>query len=404
MSEAHEDIIPEPVVPREEAAAGEARAPQAEQQNTGDGFFSQRAATPPPPKKSVISGCFWALIIGAGVLVLTITAAVLILVIGGMSMLKGAFNNFSIESSGLARQTRYQESFLMGRQQSRNRIVVVNVQGVITGGEEGGFGGGHIASAPAIVNKLRYLIKDETVKAVIIRVDSPGGEVTASDEIYSMVCRLRNERKIPVVASMGSLAASGGYYVAVGCDYIIAHRMTTTGSIGVIIQTFKYYDLFQKIGVRGEAFTSGKMKDMLSGERPTTPEEQALTQKLVMTVYGDFVGVVAKGRKQLTTEKIRNTIIGDGRVFLGVQALELGLVDQLGYFEDAVKKSAQLAKLGDDYKVVTLNPPFSLASLFGQIEAGGGRNLNIQLPGAGNGFHMEQGRVYLLPAGFSETR
>jgi len=367
-----------------------------------DGFFAQRPVQP-PEKKSVISGCFWAMIIGIGVLMLLITGAVLILVLSGVSAMKGAVGELNLDNADV-KPPRYQEAYVMGNAHSGNKIAVVNVHGVITSSEDGGLMSSRLASSPSIVARLRYILKEDSIKAVIIHIDSPGGEVTASDEIYHMVMRIRQERHIPVIASMGSLAASGGYYVAVGCDYIVANRMTATGSIGVIMQAFKYYDLFQKIGVQGEVYKSGKMKDMLSGDRPTTPEEKAVVQNLIMRVYGDFVGVVAKGRSKLTADKIRHTEVGDGRVFLGVQALELGLIDQLGYFEDAVNQAAKMAKMGgDDYRVVTLNPPFSLSMLFSSMDSKfGGRNVSVQLPGSHPDFKLEKGRVYLLPPEFAE--
>jgi len=377
--------------------------PSASTGAANDSFFAQRQVQPPSDKKSVISGCFWAMIIGVGILMLLITGAVIILVLSGVSTMKGAVGELNLDNDG-GKPPRFQESFIMGNSHSPNKVAVINVHGVITGGDEGGMMSSRMATSSTINSRLRYILKDESIKAVILHIDSPGGEVTASDEIYHMVQRVRKERHIPVIASMSSLAASGGYYISVGCDYIVANRMTATGSIGVIMQSYKYYDLFQKIGVKGEAYTSGKMKDMLSGERPTTPEERAVVQDLIMNVYGDFVNVVAKGRPKLTPEKIRNTIVGDGRVFLGVQAYDLGLVDQLGYFEDAVDQAVKIAKLGKDYKVISLNPPFSLASLFSQMEARfGGTSVQVQLPGASNnGFKLEKGRFYLLPKEFAE--
>lgn len=366
-----------------------------------DGFFASAHTTSSPiEKKSGSSGCFWAMII-------TIIVITVIIVIGGVALVFVGVASFKstigeIGDGGFA-PSKYQESFIAGNRNSGNKIAVVHVTGIISGTEEGGGFSGRAASASAINKKLRHILKDNSVKAMVVRIDSPGGEVTASDEIYHMLQKIHQERKIPIVASMGSLAASGGYYIAVGCDYIIAHRMTTTGSIGVIIQTYKYYELFQKIGVKGEAYTSGPMKDMLSGERPTTPYEQEVVKKLLNTIYCDFVKVVAAGRPKLTEDKIKNTIIGDGRIFLGSEALTLGLVDELGYFEDAVKKAATMAKIENDFKVVSLNEPFTLASLFGQMETSE-KAMKIELPGTSSGMKLEKGKIYMLPKDMIEMQ
>ncbi|MDD3119327.1 MAG: signal peptide peptidase SppA [Victivallales bacterium] len=357
-----------------------------------DGFFASSPPTP-PQKRSGSSGCFWAMIIIILVMVAGIVIGGVVLIAGGISSLKSTMGQMG--DGGLA-PGKYQETVVSGNRSSDNKIAVVYVNGVISGTDDGGFSS-RGATAAVVNRKLRHILKDHRIKAVVVRIDSPGGEVTASDEIHHMLLRIRKERKIPVVASMGSMAASGGYYIAVGCDYIVAHRMTTTGSIGVIIQTYKYYDLFQKIGIKGEAYTSGPMKDMLAGDRPTTPAEQEVVKQILAHIYTDFVKVVAAGRsKYLTAEKIRDTKIGDGRIFLGSEALKLHLVDELGYFEDAVNKAAALAHLGENYKVVTLNEPFSLATLFGQMETSEERAVKLEMPGS-KGVKLEKGKFYLLP-------
>lgn len=378
--------------------------------------IAQATATPPPPpprageqffnsapggerKQKGSNGCFWTLIIAIVAIFMIVLVVGALIAGSAMESMSSAFGKLS--EGGFAQPSKYQEVFISGKRASQNKIAVVQLKGIITSGDDSGFSS-QGASAASINARLRHILNDNNVKALIIRIDSPGGEVTASDEIYHMVRRIRKERRIPVIASMGSLAASGGYYVACACDRIIAHRMTTTGSIGVIVQTFKYYELFKKIGLQGEAFTSGPMKDMLNGERPTTPEEKEIVDRLVMDVYEDFVKVVAEGRPQLTEENIRNSVIGDGRVFLGVQAEQYGLVDSLGYFEDAVAQAVRMADLGDDYKVLSLNTPFSLAMLFGQMEARSG-SISLSLPGSSS-FKLESGKIYLLPREFAETR
>ncbi len=362
-----------------------------------DGFFGERHAK---QEKSSGSGCFWAIIIGIISVLVIIIVMIGVVLVGAVATVKSTITEIGGEVN--MKNNKYQETFVTGSRSSNNKIALVEVKGIITGQSSGGLSSSG-ASAASINSKLRHILKDKSFKALIVRIDSPGGEVTASDEIYHMLMKIRKERKIPVVASMGSLAASGGYYVACGCDKIMAHKMTTTGSIGVIIQTYKYYDMFKKIGLKGEAFTSGPMKAMLSGDKPTSEAEKVIVKKLVMNVYDDFVGIVAKGRPKLTKEIIKTTEVGDGRVFLGAQAVKNGLVDELGYFEDAVALTAKMANLST-YKVVSLNIPFSLGMLFGQMESkAAAKSVNIQLPGS-PGFKMETGKIYLLPAEFAEKR
>jgi protease-4 len=361
-----------------------------------EGFFNERKE--PEPAKRGSGGCFWIIILGLFATFLTVIITVGVVIAGAVSSFQSSLGEFR-EAGGAG--SSFQESVVSGDGSSHNKIALINIKGIITNQEIGGFGSASNASAPQINKRLKHILNDHSVKALIVRIESPGGEVTASDEIYHMIMKIKQERNIPVVASMGSLAASGGYYIACGCDKIVAHKMTTTGSIGVIIQTYKYYDMFQKIGLKGEAYTSGPMKAMLSGDRPTTEEEVDVVSDLVMIVYDDFVRIVAEGRPDLSVEDIKSSELGDGRVFLGSQAYENGLVDQLGYFDDAVKLAAEMAGL-NNYKVVSLNTPFTLAHIFGQVEEKSS-NLKIQFPGDG-GFKLEKGRIYLLPPEFADAQ
>lgn len=361
-----------------------------------DGFFNERKE--PESAKRGSGGCFWLIIFGLFATFLTVIITVGVIIAGAVNSFKSSLGEFSEAGRG---RSSFQESFVSGDGSSHNKIALINIKGIITNQEVGGFGSASNASVPQINKRLEHILHDPSVKALIVRIESPGGEVTASDEVYNMLMRIKRDRDIPIVASMGSLAASGGYYIACGCDKIVAHRMTTTGSIGVIIQTYKYYEMFQKIGLRGEAYTSGPMKAMLSGDRATTVAEMDVVRELVMNVYDDFVRIVAEGRPNLSVEGIKSSVLGDGRVFLGSQAYENGLVDQLGYFDDAVKLAAEMAGL-NNYKVVSLNTPFTLAHMFGQMEEKSS-NLKIQFPGDG-GFKLEKGRIYLLPPEFADAQ
>jgi protease-4 len=182
---------------------------------------------------------------------------------------------------------------------------------------------------------------------VVIRVDSPGGGVGPSQEIYTEIERLAAEK--PVVVSMGSVAASGGYYVAAPAQRIVANPGTITGSIGVIMNFTNYQDLLDKIGLKSNVITSGKHKDIGSSVRPMTDEDRAILQGLIDDVHQQFVAAVAKGRK---LEIDVTSKLADGRVFTGRQAQAIGLVDDLGNFQDAVTIAAELSGIDDEPHLV----------------------------------------------------
>src|SRR5207244_6324755 len=184
----------------------------------------------------------------------------------------------------------------------------------------------------------------------------PRGEVVAADEIYSAV--VRTGARKPVVVYMDSLAASGGYYVSCGGKFLMANETTITGSIGVIIQTLNYEQLFNKVGLAAVVFKSGKFKDMLNGARPITSEERDLVQSFIMKTYDKFLGIVAKERK-LPPDLLRNTI-ADGRILSGKEAFENKLIDGLGELDDAFRKAKELGN-AQEPKVVKYGPRFSLA-------------------------------------------
>ena len=272
----------------------------------------------------------------------------------------GSFiSSFDKGGSTLTSSEEFTTEFVSGNSGAENRIAIIDVKGAIASDTESF--GTSVANSRDIVKLIRAAVKDEAVKAIIIDLDTPGGEVTASDEIY-------HELKLcqkPVVAMMNSMAASGGYYVACGADRIVANRNTMTGSIGVIISSVNISELLEWAKVKPEFYTSGKMKAMLNPAKPTTEEESKIIQALVMDAYNDFAGIVAEARN-IPLEKITNGELGDGRVFDGKQALENGLVDELGYFtaaEDAAIKLAGLAR--EDCRIERFKNNSSLSDLFG---------------------------------------
>ena len=197
---------------------------------------------------------------------------------------------------------------------------------------------GEVERPEPILDTLVSLRRDPSIKAIILRIDSPGGSVAPFQEIYREVLKTRKDKK--VVASMGTVAASGGYYVAAGADRIMANPGTATGSIGAIILFRNLEGLFGKLGIYRSAITSGKFKDAGSPDRALSEEEKGLFQRLVDDVHDQFVTAIAEGRG---LDRSRIEEVADGRLLTGRQALELGLVDKLGNFEDAVELAGSLA-------------------------------------------------------------
>jgi protease-4 len=276
----------------------------------------------------------------------------------------------------------------------QGKIVQIALRGVISSSVAGSVGETMVDD---IRMQLHQAALDSDVKAIVLYVDSPGGEVTASDMIYDAVTRARAQK--PVVVYMGSLAASGGYYVSCGGSYLMANDTSLTGSIGVIIETLNYESLFGKIGLESVVFKSGQFKDMLNGARAMTPEEKAYVQDMVMQTYGKFVGIVARERK--IPEAQLRTGIADGRVISGRDALNDKLIDGLGQVEDAYQKARDLAK-APDAPVVRYEQGFKLGKLLrvftGKSES---TKVEVDLPGAVTQ-HLEAGRLYLLPSIFAE--
>lgn len=191
--------------------------------------------------------------------------------------------------------------------------------------------------------------KDTAIKALILRINSPGGGVTASDEIYHLIKTYSTQSKVPVIASLGSLAASGGYYIACSADEILAHPTTVTGSIGVLIAGFNVAGLMDKLGVENQTYTSGPHKDILSPLRDSTVGEKEIVDSVIDSLYQRFVAVVSENRTRL--DRTRLGEITDGRIYAASQALDAGLIDGIGRIDDAI--TAAKARAGvDDAQVI----------------------------------------------------
>jgi protease-4 len=342
-----------------------------------------RISAPPASKPRRSWGWMVAAIILTVLLVLSLFGNLTQLITGAFSIKHGARS----EGFGGAHSVGPKlDEVLLKDNHSANKIAVITVDGVITG-QAGGQSGASMVDV--LQAELDRAAEDRRVKAVILKVDSPGGEVLASDEIYRAIRDFQDgdpdeharsaHRGKPVICSMGSLAASGGYYVSSGCRWIVANQLTLTGSIGVIMHGWNYRGLMDKVGLEPMVYKSGRLKDMLSGERATNeipPEERALVQSLIDETYGRFTNVVLEGRsaahelnKKDGQELATNWLaFADGRVVSGREALELGLVDELGNFDVAVEQARKLVHI-DDCNLVEYRERYELAdllSMFGQ--------------------------------------
>ena len=244
---------------------------------------------------------------------------------------------------------------------SGGKIVLINIEGSIVGGRSGFGLFGLESGADDIAEQIKRAGEDSSVKAIILRINSPGGSAAASQELHEEVHKARENGKI-VVASMSDVAASGGYYVACGADKIVANPGTITGSIGVIFSQLQYSELLEKYGVRSNVIKSGKYKDLGSPLRNMTEEERQILQEMIDDIYSQFVHAVAEGRQMNESEVLE---LADGRIFTGRQAKELGLVDELGNFQDAVDLAAGLAELKGKPKVVEYGKKSPFESFFG---------------------------------------
>ena len=242
-----------------------------------------------------------------------------------------------------------------------DRVAVVAVEGTIT-------------DARDIIAQLHRYRDQPNVKALVLRIDSPGGAVAPSQEIYTEVLKLRRETGKLVVASMGSVAASGGYYVAAATDRIVANPGTITGSIGVIMQIPNFGGLLEKVGIRATIIKAGQYKDLASITRDLTEPERQILQGVMDDVHGQFIEAVATGRRM---DRAKVEPLADGRIFSGRQALGLGLVDELGDLTDAVDRAARLVGITGRPRVVQeRRSRFSLWDLARE-------QLGLALPGPG---------------------
>lgn len=234
-----------------------------------------------------------------------------------------------------------------------SKVLMLDLIGMISSSEEHGF-----YPLPSQVARLKEALTkaadDPKIQSLVLRINTPGGTVTASDVLYHELRLFKKKKNIPIIASIMDVGASGGYYVAMGADKIVAHPSSITGSLGVIMLTMNANGLLEKIGVHANAITSGPKKDMGSPFRAMTDEERAIFQSVINGFYERFLTVIKEGRKNLTAEEIRR--LADGRIYSGEQAKAVGLVDSIGYLDDAVELAKREAGLTEARLVVYQQP------------------------------------------------
>ena len=235
-----------------------------------------------------------------------------------------------------------------------DKVAVIRIEGIILDSRE-------------TIEELRHYRDNPSVKAIVLRIDSPGGAVVPSQEIFAEVRKTRAEGKIKVVTSMGNVAASGGYYIAAATDRIVANPGTLTGSIGVIMELANVKGLLEKVGVQSVIIKSGRHKDMASPFRAMTPEDRALLQTVLDDVHAQFIDAVATGRS-LQLEQVKT--LADGRIFTGKQAQTVNLVDELGDLHDAIQLAARLVGISGEPRVIETHKRFSWRDLLQGLYSG----------------------------------
>lgn len=270
-----------------------------------------QADTAVKPQRSLLRRIFWAIVIGGGALILL---------------------NALLPDLDLS---------------SQDRVALIRIEGVIL-------------DAQATISELKQYSENPLVKAIVLRIDSPGGGVVPSQEIHDAVKRVKNKSNKAVIASMGTVAASGGYYIAAATDRIIANPGTLTGSIGVIMEMANFEGLMKKVGVEGVVIKSGRFKDVGSPLRKMSDEERKLLQSVMDDVHHQFIQAVADGRS-LEVSDVEP--LADGRIYTGRQAKEARLVDELGDLDDAIHIAADIAGMEGEPKVVEPRKRFSIRDL-----------------------------------------
>ncbi|MGI5816711.1 MAG: signal peptide peptidase SppA [Armatimonadota bacterium] len=294
---------------------------------------------PPPPSAPGASRSNWLLIAGLAFIGIVLLVGMIIMIVAITSMASGS----EMRLGGVG-----------------ERVGVITVEGVISASGGQTMFGAPLGGVRQTLRQLRRAEEDASIKAVVLRINSPGGTPAASQELYHEIRRLADAK--PVVVSMADVAASGGYYIALPAEKIIANPATLTGSIGVRMSFLRYYELMDRVGVEGGDITSGPLKDIGSPWRTMSETERQLIQDMIDNIHKQFVEHVAESRR-IEIEDARK--LADGRIFTGEQALEAGLVDELGGFNHAVKVAGELAGIEGEPQVRDIGGRTGLLDLLG---------------------------------------
>ncbi|MEP6888580.1 MAG: signal peptide peptidase SppA [Nitrospirales bacterium] len=254
------------------------------------------------------------------------------------------------------------------------KVLLVDLSGVISSHESDG-----LVARPSMVAQIKEELgraaEDPQIKALVLRINSPGGTVTASDIIYHELQAFKHKRKVPVIASIMDVGASGGYYVAMAADKVMVHPSSVTGSLGVIMMTVNARGLLEKVGLEANTITSGPRKDMGSPFRAMTEGERDIFHTVIMSFYERFLTVIHEGRKNLTPEDIRK--FADGRIYSGEQATALGLTDGIGYLDDAIELAKREAGMTEASVVTYRRPGEYKNNIYSQLLGGSGGVLSL---------------------------
>jgi protease-4 len=270
----------------------------------------------------------------------------------GIGVLVGSFFLFTVATQGIeqlaaeSQEKTVTEKVISGNSKADNKIVVVSIEGVITSNADG-----------FIARQIRRVMSDAKVKAVVLRVDSPGGTMAGSDYYLHLLKKAKSKRRIPVVVSMGSIAASGGYYVSMVGDEIYAEPSTITGSIGVIASLFDASELLKKVGIESTPIVSGPHKAMGSFTKPMSEEERAIWQHLIDDNFDRFKEVIREGRREFSKAPKELDKLATGQIYTANEAVTHKLIDEIGFLDDAIERAGNLANLEErDYKVIQYKP------------------------------------------------
>jgi protease IV len=348
--------------------------------------------TPPPPRSSCSGWKMFSVI-----LVVLLLGSLALNFLGLLGAMVGGVGGATGAQSG-----KHFHEVVVDNPTAKPKIAVLEVKGMISSDP---WGRGTKSIADIIEDQLKWAGEDNDVKAVILKVDSPGGEVMASDDIANAIRKFQDQHKKPVISQMGSLAASGGYYVSAPCQWIVANDLTITGSIGVILHSINYRGLMDKVGVQPVVFKSGRFKDMLSGSKKPEeqdPAEKEMIQSMIMETYQKFKKVVADGRAAAATKNKGKgktlatnwADLADGRVLTGRQALDNGFVDEIGNFQTAVETTKRIAGITGEARLIRYEEPFDISSVFSLLGKSASKKLSIdvglQAP------KLEAGKMYFL--------